>query len=193
MKPWMSNPVDSLLTREPRGELSREVIFELLRNQRRRYILHYLKQQEEQVPLQELVEQVAAWENDVPVTDVSSKEHQRVYVALVQTHLPRMESADVITYEENRGTVELSDVAADFDFYLDIVPKGDIAWGEYYLWIASFAGALLLLVWVDMPPFTALPDLFWTFFVAGVLGLAAVGHYWYHRRTRLGTEGPPGK
>lgn len=183
--------MNPLLSRKTSEDLSRDAIFEVLRNQRRRYVLHYLKQQDEPVQLQELIEQVAAWENDKPVEEVTSEEHQRVYVALMQTHLPRMEAADVINYDEEERLVEPSDLAANLDIYLEIVPEGDIAWGEYYFWITIFAGALLLVVWFDIYPFTILPDVFWAFFVAIILGLAAVVHYWYHRRSRLGTEGPP--
>lgn len=172
-------------------ELSREVIFDVLRNERRRYVLHYLKQRDGPVELQPLVDHVAAWENDKPIEEVTSEEHQRVYIALVQTHLPMMSAADVVRFDENERTVELSETAATLDIYLEIVPKGDIDWDEYYLWIAASTGVVLVLVWLEMYPLSVVPDAFWVFFAVGIFGLATVVHYIYHRRARLGTEGPP--
>jgi hypothetical protein len=80
--------------------------FEILRNQRRRYVLRYLEGTEGEVSLGELAEQIAAWENDKEVSQISSRERKRVYVGLYQCHLPKMDGMDVVSFNKPRGLVE---------------------------------------------------------------------------------------
>jgi hypothetical protein len=80
--------------------------FELLKNQRRRYVLHYLESEDGPVSLSELAEQIAAWENDKEVRLISSSERKRVYVGLYQCHLPKMDDMDAISFNKPRGIIE---------------------------------------------------------------------------------------
>lgn len=170
--------------------VSREVVFDVLRNERRRYALHYLKR-EGTVDVTAMVEQIAAWEYDTAPEDLTSSQRQRVHVSLLQTHLPMMDDADVIRFDEEARTVELSNATEAIDIYLEVVPADDIAWAEYYLGITLFDALVLVLVWQDVYPFVTLPDVAWGLFVTGLLLLAALVHHWYHRRARLGTGTPP--
>lgn len=88
--------------------LERDDVFHLLQNQRRRLVLQYLI---ENVPatdteMRAVTEQVAAWENDTTVEKLSSTARQRVYIALYQSHLPKLDETGVIEYDHNRGTIE---------------------------------------------------------------------------------------
>ena len=81
-------------------------IFEILKNKRRRFVLRYLAAAEEQVRLSELAEQIAAWENEKEVSQITSQERKRVYVGLYQCHLPKMDDMGVIEFNKPRGIVE---------------------------------------------------------------------------------------
>ena len=59
--------------------LSNGEIFDLLSNHRRRYTIHYCKQIETPVSLSDLAEQVAAWELEKDISELSSSERKRVY------------------------------------------------------------------------------------------------------------------
>lgn len=171
--------------------LSRETVFEVLRNKRRRYALHHLKQEEERVEIGTLAEQVAAWEYDTGIEELSSQQRQRVYVSLVQSHLQMMAEKGVVSVDDDGGTVGLTEEAASLDVYLDVVPDNDIRWGQYYAGVASL-NALILGVGALDPLFLAqAPDALWTMAIAVVFLLAALVHHWYLGRTRLGIEGPP--
>lgn len=85
--------------------ISLDLIFEILRNHRRRRVLRTLTETE-QIELGDLAEQIAARELDKPRRELSSQERKRLYVALYQSHLPKMADADAITYEERRGLIE---------------------------------------------------------------------------------------
>jgi hypothetical protein len=80
-------------------------VFHLLQNSRRREVLRYLEGVEDWVELSDVAEQVAAWEHDTTVEALSSKERKRVYVALYQSHLPKLDEVDVIEYDQHRGTL----------------------------------------------------------------------------------------
>lgn len=170
--------------------VTRETIFDVLRNQRRRYALHHLKREGE-TGVGTLVDHVAAWEYETTPEDLTSTQRQRVHVSLVQTHLPMMAEAGVVRFDDTRRTVELTDSTATIDIYLEVVPADDIAWAEYYLGLAAFNGLLVALVWQDVYPFGTLPDAVWALFVTGLFLLAALVHHWYHRRAKLGTGTPP--
>ncbi len=117
-------------------EQSREgEIFDLLSNQRRRYTIHYCKREGEAVTLGDLAEHVAAWELDKEVEAITSAERKRVYTSLQQTHLPTLERADMIEFDDR--TIELTDEAAELDVYLDIVPGDSVPWGVYYLGLTA--------------------------------------------------------
>ena len=123
--------------------LSKDVIFELLKNRRRREVLTYLLEAEETVTLGELAEQIAAWENDTEVSALSSDQRKRVYVALYQTHLPKMDDAGIVEYDQDRGLISLSDNADLLMMYLDTDSHRQDRWDRWYA-LCSVVGAALV-------------------------------------------------
>jgi hypothetical protein len=171
----------------------RDELFGLLSNSRRRYAWHYLtsRETEEAVPLGEVAEQVAAWENGKTVAELTSAERKRVYTSLQQSHLPRMDRADVVDFDGNE--VQLAERADEFDVYIDIVDADDIPWSEYYLGLGAVSAALITAVWVTGIGLPFVSGLGWAAIVVlAFVGSAAVHVYLDHRR-RLGQhEEPPG-
>ena len=92
--PMRSDGGESLLSR----------VFGALAHQRRRYVLYYLRENE-QVGTDELADQVAAWERSVPVDEVSADAAERVHVELVHTHLPKLEDYGLVDYDQRNGDV----------------------------------------------------------------------------------------
>lgn len=99
--------------------LSLDTIFEILKNQRRRYVLQYLRETEGGAQLNELADQVAAWENDKPVGLISSNERKRVYVGLYQCHLTKMDDSGVINFDQYRGSIEVRPQIEQLYEYID--------------------------------------------------------------------------
>lgn len=85
--------------------------YELLKNRRRRDVLDYLRAHDGEGTLSDLAEHIAAWENSIEVSQLSSAQRKRVYIGLYQAHLPKMDSANVIDFDKNRGTVVLREEA----------------------------------------------------------------------------------
>ncbi|MFC4988192.1 MULTISPECIES: DUF7344 domain-containing protein [Saliphagus] len=170
--------------RPTRGE-----IFDLLSNHRRRYAIHYCKQQDDPVELGDLAEHVAAWELDKEVAELTSAERKRVYTSLQQTHLPTLERANMVEFDDR--TIALTDSAADLDVYLDIVPGDSIPWGVYYLGLSAVAGAVIAGLWLEVVPTETVPTLGWATLLVALFGISAAVHTVENRRSRLGAGDRP--
>lgn len=171
----------------PRGE-----VFEVLRNRRRRFVLHYLKRFNGPVSLSDLATQIAAWEAGQSVEEVSRDQHRRVYTTLQQTHLEKMEHAGIIEYDAEAGVVSRTDRTDDLSLYLEIVPGDEFPWREYYLSLGAVSCALVVAVWLGVYPFTILPDLGWASLVAAAFTLSAVYHTYTGEQMKLdGQDAPP--
>lgn len=111
-------PEFNLQDRPRRDEVDMDQIFGVLRNSRRRYALKYLSMERDVITMSDLAEQVAAWECNKEVDQLSSKERKRVYVSLYQSHLPKMADASAIEYDQDRGTIECGERFEQFSHFL---------------------------------------------------------------------------
>jgi len=168
--------------------LSSDEIHELLSNSRRRQAIHVMKRDDGTTDLSTLAEEVAAWENDKPVAEVTSDERHLVYSSIQQNHIPQMERAGVITHD--RGELELTDAAESLDIYMDIVPKNSIPWSEYYLGLSAFSLALVAAVWVGVFP-ASIPDLAWAALIGMLFLCSAAYHVYRSREMLLGDDEKP--
>jgi len=169
--------------------LSKDDIFTVLSNERRRFVLRYLKDHEGVAEIRDLAQQVAAWENDVPVEQLNYKQRKRVYTSLHQTHLPKLDDCGIVEYDRDRKTVELTDRIETLDIYLEVVPADDIPWSQYYLGLAAVSTAVVVAAWFDLFPFSLLPDIAFAGIVAAALGVSAAVHTYYSRT--IGEGGSP--
>jgi len=119
--------------------LSLDLIFEVLKNERRREVIRYLRDHESQVSLSDLAEHIAALENDTDVASITSSQRKRVYVGLYQCHLPKMADMGIIDFNQNRGIIRLGDKAEQLYVYLDNERVQDREWHWYYIAIAVTA------------------------------------------------------
>ena len=107
----------------PERELSKDELFGVLKNRRRRQTLEYLKRNDGAADRGDIAEYIAARENDIEIVEISCSQRKRVYISLHQCHLPKMADIGAITYDQTRGTVEL-EPAADLLFpYLELDPR----------------------------------------------------------------------
>ncbi|WP_143052120.1 DUF7344 domain-containing protein [Halobacterium jilantaiense] len=105
---------------EQTTELPLDVTFEVLKNKRRRLVLEYLRDTEETVTIGELAEHIAAIENDTTVKQLNAQQRKRVYIGLYQCHLPKMDDAGVVAFDQNRGRIEPGDNVDGLYDYLDV-------------------------------------------------------------------------
>ncbi|MFC7116243.1 hypothetical protein ACFQH2_16610 [Natronoarchaeum sp. GCM10025703] len=168
-------------------------------NQRRRFAIHYLKQQYSftsqrpaPVDIGELAEQIASWEYDKPAEHLTAQERKRVQNALRQFHLPKMDDYGFVDYDSQRGTVELTEPVLNCDFYVDVLPERGIPWGTYYLGLAGFCTFCVAGIGLGIAPFSFFSPFSWQVFLVTVLAVSAIGHYYDNKyRMRVGARDKP--
>lgn len=111
---------------------SRNTVFDVLSNPRRRYMLSYLTQCEE-TEMSNLVHEVAAREYDTETAAITPEQRKRVYVSLTQTHVPKLCSVGLIEYDHESGAIQLTSRAQVVEKYLDIGPDMTPYWAVLYL------------------------------------------------------------
>lgn len=183
-----------LITGAKGSELDEETVFAVLSNQRRRFVLHALQDRPagSEVPLGSLAERVAAWENGIDESEVGSKDRKSVYTSLQQLHLPKMDDAGILGFDERGGTVTVTDETEDLTIYLEVVNGSEVPWHGYYLGLGAIGTSLVVALATGAGPFDALPDLAWiSFLVAALLVFAAAHTYTAHGRRLATYERPP--
>ncbi|MGQ3412218.1 DUF7344 domain-containing protein [Natrinema sp. LN54] len=139
---------------------SKDEIFHLLQNERRRMVLRYLQGTDGAVRMRDVAEQVAAWEHDTTVEDLTSTQRQRVYIPLYQSHLSKLDEAGLIEYQQNRGIVERQPLADRVDQYLEFDSTDESAdeqgsddgeWDDYYIVTTVLCYAVLLGAVIELP------------------------------------------
>lgn len=172
---------------------SRDVVLEVLSNQRRRFTIHYLKQRSrESVTVSELAERVAGWEYNKEVDELTHRERKRVRNALRQFHLPKMDECGFIEFDPQRGTVTLTESASNTEFYVDSLTGRRIPWGLYYLGISALSTVCLVGLWLGVSVFGSLSPFTFNVFFVTALTVSSLGHFYdNYCRMRLGAGGKP--
>ena len=176
----------SLPSEKEPDTLTKDKIFHILQTQRRRHALRYLKEHDNPVEMRDLAEQVAAWENDTTVQALASDERQRVYIALYQSHLPKLDSEGIIEYNKSRGIVERGELADEFDPYLESSVDSDTSkteidvesdndrWFSYYRWATAVSAGTFVAAWLNAPLISAASTNLLGAFVVGLYAMISV-------------------
>lgn len=105
-----------------KNEHSVSAIFKLLSHRHRRATIQYLATQVGTTPVADVADQIALLENNH-----TDDHYARICVTLVHNHLPKLNEAGVVEYDQDQGAVELNDQATDARSYLDLVAYADIS------------------------------------------------------------------
>jgi hypothetical protein len=157
-------------------QLSKTDIFGVLQNDRRRCFLQIL-QREGRQSVRLLSEEIARIESQVEEPERNVR--KSIYVSLLQTHIPKMESLGIIAYNREQDTVELLPASQNFDIYLETVKKGDIPWNQFYLGLSIFAIVSSLIIITGVIKW--IPSSKWMLFT-NILFMAASIIHSYHIR-----------
>lgn len=155
---------------------TKDDVFDILRNRRRRYVLGYLRDHEGVVELSELAEALANWESDDEDAYITHRDRKRAYVSLYQTHLPKLDRAGIVEYNQPRGTVELGPDYRYVEGYLDRPHGGTLLWHRLYMLGGAGGVGVLALNQLAVFPFGAVSDVALFLFVLLVFGAILLGH-----------------
>lgn len=107
---WVSDrtQADKIEIEGDGGITSLDEVLDCLTSSKRRILLYYL-QDNDIADVDELVDQVAAREEDVSPEEVTADHRQRVETQLVHTHLPKLADAQFIEYDRRSSTVRYTE------------------------------------------------------------------------------------
>lgn len=146
-------------------------IHDILRNDRRRRIIKYLRDMDETISVSHLSEHIASLETGEtpPPRDV----RKSVYVSLHQTHLPKLDDWGIIEYDYRSKELTLLDKAEEVEVYMEIVGANNIPWGTYYLGISLLALVTFTATELNLLFIAELGLEFWSWFYVLVVALSA--------------------
>lgn len=160
----------------------------MLSNRRRRFALHAVCQRNDTVELGWLAKQVRGGTGHLNRGDRIRR--SQVVLRHAATEPPSADGeVGIIEINERTGTVYPTSAARELGIYLEVVPRREVSWHGYYLGLRAVSIALLVALWVNAPPFTALPDTARIAFVVVTLVVSAV-HAHFARCRKLGGDGP---
>lgn len=165
-------------------ELSQDLVFDILSNTRRRMVLYYLRRHGGPASVQEIAEEIAALENEVEPEALSRQQRKRVYVSLYQTHLPKLETAGVIEYDDDEGRVSLTARAIEIDGYLTPTTTADYPWQLHYIGLAVAGGLLFALSALGAPVLGAIPTVLLGVGIMLAFAVSAGVQYWRRRQRK---------
>ncbi|MFC6763930.1 DUF7344 domain-containing protein [Natrinema soli] len=97
------------------GQLTNDVLFNILSHERRRFALYCLERYQTPMALADLADEVARLEYDVDTfLQVSGEDVKEIYLDLYHSHIPKMVEVNVLEYSQEKDSVylnyELSDL-----------------------------------------------------------------------------------
>jgi DNA-binding transcriptional ArsR family regulator len=167
------------------SQLTADEVFGILSSDRRRMVLSYLREHGPSGTMDELAEQIAAWENDVAIDELTSQQRKRVYVSLYQTHLPKLAEAEIVDYDVDEGTVQLTELATEIDAFLTPQRASGYPWRLHYLVLIVGGGALMAFGALAT---SVIGSLVLIWIAAGIIAgcvVTVIAQYWYCRRERV--------
>ncbi|WP_207591731.1 DUF7344 domain-containing protein [Halomontanus rarus] len=98
-----------------------DAIFEMFAHHRRRYALRGLRMHDNPMALADLADEVAIRENEAPITEISPEAVKRIYLSLYHTHIPKLEDAGFVQYDQDRDSVVLSGRVEQVEQYQELL------------------------------------------------------------------------
>lgn len=157
------------------NELSRVDLFEVLSSDRRRALLCFLRLRGGEADLRELATQIAAWEQDTDPEAVSEDDTKRVYISLYQSHLPKLEEYELVSYDSDTKQVSAT---ARTKQVLALFTQPTTQWEVYYLIVSAVGFGVFGLHAAGV---ITVPIVAFTLVVLGALIGLSIAHYYRHR------------
>lgn len=157
-------------------ELSKEQLFDVLRNSRRRAVIVHLREENGELSVEELSRRVAADEYEIPESELSSEQYKRVYTGLYQFHLDKMDELGVLEFDSDRNVVSLRSGASQFEPYLGRETSVDSARKEFS--VAAVVALIVLFGSTGVGPIGTLsPTVLALLTVSALVGVATLHIY----------------
>lgn len=151
--------------------VSKNDIFEILCNERRRHALDFLNTGGD-ASVRDISEYIAGMEND---GDFENKARKSIHISLLQNHIPKLESLGIVEYNRKMDVIALLPAAKKVCVYMEVVEKGNIPWSEYYLVVSGSSLVGVAVLYYFTVDFISTPQ--WTFVMLMLLFASSVIHF----------------
>ncbi|SFT09028.1 DUF7344 domain-containing protein [Halostagnicola kamekurae] len=100
-------------------------VYKLLGNRRRLLTVKYLSlfDQENMIDVRQIASAIRSIETDTPPRAIPTDDYKSAYNSLIQQHLPKLDEAGLIEYDDDRKTVMINE---SLDRYSLLISMGDI-------------------------------------------------------------------
>lgn len=88
--------------------------YDVLGARRRRFVIVCLHEHETSLGLADIADELASWEHDAKLTDIPAEEVKRTYLDLYHRHIPKLEDAGIVEYQQDTDMVALAELAENF-------------------------------------------------------------------------------
>lgn len=95
-------------------------LFEILADDRQRYVLYYLLEEDGRETLADVVDRLAAWRNEATVDALEADARENVSVGLYHAALPKLDDAGLVDFDPERETVVATDELHRITPFLDL-------------------------------------------------------------------------
>ncbi len=156
------------------NRLEETVIFEILSSERRRLAIQFLRDSDNGMEVNDIAEYIA--EHETGESPPPKDARKTVYVSLHQTHLPKMDDLNIVSYDTDTKEVSLDNSFRDVAVYLEVVPRSgwQISWSEYYLAVSFIGLATLFAHMTGAPVISAVGAEYWAIIYLVIIGLSAL-------------------
>lgn len=97
-----------------------DTVFDLLSEERRRFVLYYLEQQSGPVPVAKVAAKVEAWETGDAVADDIEAVDDDLLIRLVHQDIPKLRSVEYVEYDPERREIEISGEPTEVNVLLSV-------------------------------------------------------------------------
>lgn len=157
--------------------LSQDLVFDLLSSPRRRFVLYYLRTESDSIALTALADEVAAWEYETPVEELTDQERKRAYVSLYQTHIPKLADAGIVEYDAESGDVALASEADVINAYLPSTDQPAIQWEFVYPALTVVCVVLFVVALAEIGPLVSFSVTIATALILLIFGITSLIHF----------------
>lgn len=165
---------DKHSTDEP-STVPKAKMYELLSNKRRQYVVEHVSTNE-WIEFTDLVDHVAARENDIPEKQLQSNQRKKVYTALRQAHLPKLDDAGVVDFARQGGTVKATEHTETALEYLSFTPGRERRYSYSYLGLSISGLGIIGLHGAGTPLIETIPTIPLVATICFIFGFLATLH-----------------
>ncbi|AHG04325.1 hypothetical protein HALDL1_12505 [Halobacterium sp. DL1] len=95
-------------------------LMDVLSNPRRRFVVACLAEYDTPLTLPDVADELAVWEHDARITEISAEDVAAIHTDLYHVHVPKMADAGVVEYSQERELVALAEPSRELATRLEL-------------------------------------------------------------------------